>query len=261
MLVSALETGRFRPVGSRSPQKELKSEFELICCSGKNLLDEVCIETFREDLLALIGFWTFKLPSLKERPEALLPTIQADLLEYGGGNHAACNITDEALKKYLAFAHSPEAKWRGNFRSLNQSVKRMCFFAQDGQITKAIVIDEIERLKTIWENEYYLSDFNPEKASDKGTVRASVDTDQEMQQEFSPALEKILDGCDEFDQVQLLAVIDACRKSETMASAGRKLFAKSRQKRASFNDSDRLKKYLERFGLSWEDVRPMELRG
>ena len=37
-------------------------------------------------------------------------------------------------------------------------------------------------------------------------------------------------------------------------AAGRELFAVSRKERSSTNDADRLRKYLARFGLSWERV-------
>jgi transcriptional regulatory protein RtcR len=40
-----------------------------------------------------------------------------------------------------------------------------------------------------------------------------------------------------------------------MSEAGRTLFAASRQRRSSTNDADRLRKYLARFGLSFEHVR------
>ena len=39
-----------------------------------------------------------------------------------------------------------------------------------------------------------------------------------------------------------------------MAEAGRALFNVSRNARATPNDSDRLRKYLARFGLSWADI-------
>jgi transcriptional regulatory protein RtcR len=45
-----------------------------------------------------------------------------------------------------------------------------------------------------------------------------------------------------------------CRESKSLSDAGRKLFAVSRAKKAKSNDADRLKKYLARFGLRWEDV-------
>ena len=57
------------------------------------------------------------------------------------------------------------------------------------------------------------------------------------------------DAIDLFDQVQLGAVIDVCRRSRSLSEAGRVLFAASRKERTSVNDADRLKKYLARFGL------------
>ena len=59
---------------------------------------------------------------------------------------------------------------------------------------------------------------------------------------------------DEFDRCQLEHAIDVCQSSASLAEAGRTLFAVSRLKRGSLNDSDRLKKYLARFGLDWEGI-------
>ena len=43
-------------------------------------------------------------------------------------------------------------------------------------------------------------------------------------------------------------------KSASVAAAGRALYQASRRKRSTPNDSDRLRKYLRRFGLEWADV-------
>ena len=59
---------------------------------------------------------------------------------------------------------------------------------------------------------------------------------------------------DRFDRVQLADVIAVCRQARTLSEAGRVLFAQSRARKASTNDADRLKKYLTRFGLGWDDV-------
>jgi transcriptional regulatory protein RtcR len=47
-----------------------------------------------------------------------------------------------------------------------------------------------------------------------------------------------------------------CRESRTLAEAGRKLYGVSRAQSSVINDSDRLKKYLARFGLSWNAIVP-----
>ena len=64
-----------------------------------------------------------------------------------------------------------------------------------------------------------------------------------------------LEALDPFDRLQLEAVLHVCRRSASLADAGRKLFAATRTRRASQNDSVRLRKYLARFGLDWAAVR------
>jgi|GEM_PF-6884743 len=59
---------------------------------------------------------------------------------------------------------------------------------------------------------------------------------------------------DLFDRLQLQAVIGICRQSRTLSEAGRKLFNRSRTQRAIANDADRLRKYLQKFGLNWDAV-------
>ncbi|MEM6489597.1 MAG: sigma 54-dependent transcriptional regulator, partial [Pseudomonadota bacterium] len=59
---------------------------------------------------------------------------------------------------------------------------------------------------------------------------------------------------DLFDRAQLAAVLRVCARSATLSEAGRTLFAASRAQKTSRNDADRLRKYLDRFGLSWADI-------
>jgi transcriptional regulatory protein RtcR len=59
---------------------------------------------------------------------------------------------------------------------------------------------------------------------------------------------------DLFDKLQLLAVVRVCRASRTLSEAGRTLFDRSRTQRSVVNDADRLRKYLQKHGLRWEQV-------
>lgn len=63
---------------------------------------------------------------------------------------------------------------------------------------------------------------------------------------------------DLFDQVQLKAVIEVCRQSDSLSDAGRRLFGVSRQAKAQPNDADRLRKYLARFALDWKQVASVQ---
>ncbi|MGE8224734.1 MAG: sigma 54-dependent transcriptional regulator, partial [Stenotrophomonas sp.] len=60
---------------------------------------------------------------------------------------------------------------------------------------------------------------------------------------------------DRFDRVQLEEVVRVCLRSKNLSAAGRELFAVSRTQRASTNDADRLRKYLAKFDLDWEQLR------
>jgi transcriptional regulatory protein RtcR len=249
LLLKVLEAGWFTRRGS---EKKTAVDFELISTAEGNLQEGISLGLFREDFLSQIGLWTFTLPALKGRPEDILHNIMFLLRDYEKQYRQKRIFDPGALEGYLEFAQSPEALWKGNFRTLNQSIKRMYFSAKNKTIEETVVAEEIGRLRAYTgADEFKLP----------GDARASVDTDyikdNEPEEELilPKGVERILAECDEFDRVQLRAVIKVCRESETLAAAGRRLYAQSRQKRVSYNDSDRLKKYLARFGLDWDLIR------
>ena len=59
---------------------------------------------------------------------------------------------------------------------------------------------------------------------------------------------------DPFDTVQLAYVIEVCINHKNQAAAGRYLYANSRDKLKNPNDSDRLRKYLMKFGLRFDEL-------
>ena len=229
MLLRALEEKRFLPVGA---DREIASDFQLICGTNRDLAAAVAEGVFRDDLMARINLWTFELPSLKDRPEDIEPNLdfELDQVTYATGDRVTLNR--EARDKFLAFAVSAEALWLGNFRDLNGALVRMATFASAGRITTEIVADEIARLKAAWS-------------------RAQRTTQDDL---LHKVLGERLAELDEFDRTQLAGVLHLCAKSRTLAEAGRALFGVSRLAKARPNDSDRLRKYLARFGLTWNDV-------
>lgn len=143
------------------------------------------------------------------------------------------SFNQEARRRFLSFAISSGASWPGSFRDLNASVIRMATLAPGGRITLETAEHEINRLQAAWR------------------TKPSVDPNDLLATFLSA---KQIDNLDAFDQAQLLYVIEICRQSKTIAEAGRKLFQASRQKRATTNDSDRIRKYLARFGLDWQQI-------
>ncbi|MEJ0001046.1 MAG: RNA repair transcriptional activator RtcR [Verrucomicrobiota bacterium] len=233
MLLRALEEHVFFPLGS---DKEVKSEFQLIAGTNRDLHAEVAAGRFREDLLARIDLWTFRLPGLRERTEDLEPNLDYELEKFARDSGSRVTFNKEARTAYLKFATSSEAPWTANFRDLNASVVRMATLARSGRITVELTEQEIGRLRLKW------------SAADGSGVLSSMALARDVL--AADQVEQI----DPFDLVQLDYVIRTCRESRTLSEAGRRIFAVSRRKRSQSNDADRLRKYLLRFALTWEMV-------
>lgn len=103
----------------------------------------------------------------------------------------------------------------------------MATLAEQGRISLELVEEEIARLRTNWCSPVVLA--------------AQPD----------PPLAQY----DLFDECQLQTVLSVCRAADSLSEAGRRLFAVSRQGKKQPNDADRLRKYLARFGLNWEEVK------
>lgn len=230
MILRAIEEKRFLPVGA---DKEAQSDFQLIAGTNRNLQTDVAAGRFREDLLARLNLWIFRLPGLKERREDIAPNLDYELQRHAEATGDTVTFNREARERYLAFATSPDALWLANFRDLGASVTRMATLSLSGRITEAIVMEEIERLKGRWRRD--------EPNSDAAEIERVLGREQ-------------LESVDLFDQAQLAAVLRVCRSSRSLSDAGRKLFAVSRLAKSSSNDADRLKKYLARYEISWSDI-------
>ncbi|MBT9557121.1 MAG: sigma 54-interacting transcriptional regulator [Myxococcales bacterium] len=237
MLLRAIEEKRFLPVGS---DKEVESDFQLITGTNRDLRDDVADGRFREDLLARLDLWTFRLPGLAERAEDIAPNLDYELERIARESGRRITISREALSRFMAFAES--APWPRNFRDLTAAVARMATLAPSGRIDEATVDHELGRLRESWRRRV--------KPSPSGPLAADSP-------EYDRRITALLEGrtLDRFDEVQLIDVLRVCLSSPSLSEAGRRLFAVSRQERTSTNDADRLRKYLARFGLDFEAIR------
>lgn len=229
MLLRALEEKRFLPVGA---DREESSDFQLVAGTNRDLAAAVRGGRFREDLLSRLDLWTFHLPPLVQRREDLEPNLRYELDRFASSHGRRVSFNREASERFLRFASSHEARWPANFRELNAAVTRMATLAEGGRIDERVVDEEIARLRAAW--------------NEAGAPRAS---------RVAALLGAGADELDRFDRVQLEDVLEVCRTSPSLSEAGRTLFSQSRRRRASTNDADRLRKYLARFGLTWERAR------
>jgi transcriptional regulatory protein RtcR len=231
MLLRALEEKLFFPLGG---DREVRSDFQLVAGTNSDLGLAVREGKFREDLLARINLWTFRLPGLRDRIEDIEPNLQYELDQYAERAGKRVTFNKEARARFLKFASSHEARWTGNFRDLNGAVTRMATLAPGGRISVEVVDEEIERLKTAWR----------------------VQTSDESHDLVAQLLGDERAGeLDYFDHLQLANVVKVCRDARTLSEAGRALYSTSRNRKKTMNDADRLRKYLARFGLDWQQVR------
>jgi transcriptional regulatory protein RtcR len=238
MLLRALEDGTFLPVGSDRP---VKSNFQLIAATNRDLQKQVRCGAFREDLLARINLWEFALPGLAERREDIEPNIDFELHRCSQELGKKISFNREGLQSFLRFATGKAASWNANFRDLSAAISRMATLAPEGRIRVSEVREESGRLLTKWK-----------------TLDGEVDTThkESIAVPLLPSLldEKELAGLDTFDRLQLESVLQVCSKHTSLAEAGRTLFEVSRTKRKTINDADRLSKYLGRYGITWKDI-------
>ncbi|MEL6688083.1 MAG: RNA repair transcriptional activator RtcR [Pseudomonadota bacterium] len=231
MILSALEEQKFYPVGG---DQEVKSDFQLIAGTTADLTELVAKGRFREDLLARIDMWNYRLPGLSERREDIEPNLDYELSKFSSLNNRKMTMNKEARQAYLKYARSSQAKWSANFRDLAASVTRLCTFSSGSRIQLDTVEREIVRLRKGWR-------LKADNATEDVLLSVISQTD--------------ISRIDPFDRPTLANVISVCRASNNMSEAGRRLFSVSREKRKTQNDADRIKKYLARFDLAWRDVR------
>jgi transcriptional regulatory protein RtcR len=232
MLLRALESKRFMPVGADA---EVTSDFQLIAGTNRALRERVAKGEFREDLLARINLWSFSLPGLRDRIEDLEPNLDFELDRFTERVGERVSMNREARKQYLDFAMGAEASWRANFRDLNASVTRMSTLASGGRINNEIVDEEIDRLRSDWR-----------RVEEQGAG-------EKLLEELLG--EEGVEALDLFDRAQLAEVVRVCAESKSLSAAGRALFAVSRLEKKSSNDADRLRKYLARFELTFQQIQ------
>lgn len=236
MLLRAIEEKTFTPLGA---DQSIQSDFQLIAGTNRDLLQACEAGEFRYDLLARIHLWSYQLPALASRREDIEPNLDYELQRWSQTSKKTIQFNREAREQYLQFALSKEAIWLGNFRDLNASVSRMATLAKGSRIDQSDVFLEIQRLKTTWGQSKSLNKANKPTASHHLSKWLSSEQ---------------LASLDSFDQHQLAWVLEICQNAHSQAEAGRQLFDKSRLTRKTQNDTHRLRQYLAKYGLHFDQI-------
>lgn len=120
-LLRVLQDGSFRPVGS---SQRRYANVRVIAATNRDLLEEVRLGRFREDLYYRLAGLTVSLPPLRERRMDIVPL--ANYLLQRASQHMgkpARGFTPPALHALQAY------DWPGNVRELHNEVQRMLVMA------------------------------------------------------------------------------------------------------------------------------------
>ena len=272
MLLRAIEEKRFLPLGA---DEETESSFQLICGTNRDLSAAVDAGRFREDLLARIDLWSFRMPGLADRREDIEPNLDYELEKWASRTGKRLSFNKEARERFLEWALDPATAWRGNFREFNACVTRLATLADGGRVTKKDVEEEIARAMPrctmrnaqcrMHNAQCTMSAATGGRTSETAhgvlppAARAATPLSEGDLPSGADPLAEILgadyeERYDRFELSQLRDAVAVCRECRTAAEAGRRLFAVSRSQKRTGNDSDRLAKYLARFGLTFRQL-------
>ena len=156
VLLHAIETGRFYPLGS---DHEVSSRFQVIAGANRDLRDLCARGRFRPDLLARLNMWSFRLPALRERREDIAANLAFELERSERDLGTRVGFNADAREMFLKFAADPATLWPGNFRDFSGSVRRLCTLSPSGRITRTMVSEEIQTLQRDWSASRTDADF------------------------------------------------------------------------------------------------------
>jgi transcriptional regulator with GAF, ATPase, and Fis domain len=116
-LLRVTQEGTYKRVGSDVWRK---TEFRLICATNRDLAADTAKDTFRRDFYYRIAGVKLRLPSLRERPEDILPLARHFLAQVDGGERT--RDFDPVVQAFLL-----ERDYPGNVRDLRHLVLRVGF--------------------------------------------------------------------------------------------------------------------------------------
>ena len=130
-LLRTLEERTVRKLGSNT---EIPIDVRVISATNKNLPEAVSRGEFREDLYYRLNTFTIEIPSLRERPEDIMPLAQFFLKKYSREMRRTEIAFDTDVETHLKTYHFP-----GNVREIRNIIERAVIMCQDGLITSDLL--------------------------------------------------------------------------------------------------------------------------
>jgi transcriptional regulator with GAF, ATPase, and Fis domain len=126
-LLRVLQEREYQRLGGTKVQK---ADVRLVAATNRDLRAAIARGEFREDLYYRLHVFEIRLPPLRERPEDILPLVEAFLEEIGAAvGRPAAGLSRDARERLL------EHSWPGNVRELRNAIERAVILCEGGLIT------------------------------------------------------------------------------------------------------------------------------
>lgn len=125
-LLRVVESGEFEMVGS---SKTIRSDCRLISASNGDFKKLIANEQFREDLFYRLNTIEFRVPSLSERLDDIIPLAEHFVRHFSQKYHRTEKpISQDAQHALLAYS------WPGNIRELSHLIERCVLLTSNEQV-------------------------------------------------------------------------------------------------------------------------------
>jgi len=126
-LLRFLESGEFFKVGGT---KKLNVQTRVVSATNKNLEEMIDAGKFRQDLYFRIGVVKLEVPSLKNRPEDILPIAKHFLMSFSQKFGKVFSAITPEAEKFLQ-----NYTWHGNIRELKNIIERATLISNGPELS------------------------------------------------------------------------------------------------------------------------------
>jgi len=139
-LLRFIQDKEYERLGEATPRK---ANVRIIAATNSDLEKHVEEGLFREDLFYRLNVITLTVPSLRDRPEDILPLATDFLAGFSRVNHKAIRgFTEDARKRLMSY------KWPGNVRELRNTIERAVILGNSLEIGESDLPENIAPVST-----------------------------------------------------------------------------------------------------------------
>ncbi|GAA0777895.1 hypothetical protein GCM10008908_33850 [Clostridium subterminale] len=145
-LLRVIQEKKFEKVGGTN---SISVDIRIIAATNKDLKQLIKAKEFRSDLYYRLSVFPIKIPPLRERKEDVPLLIQYFMDSLNKKYNLQCYLSEEAMEYLYNY------EWPGNVRELKNVIERQIIMAEDNEIKKNSLPEEIIKAKQ--EQEYMIS--------------------------------------------------------------------------------------------------------